>query len=106
VVGPLSGADKDKDIYIYSFSKTLFASDPSLDDKNKKQKVSEDNFEKKGSDYRKPSPRGYGDLAHPCNQSFLAHHKLCDLNNKKGWERINFPIKMLTVLIRLRQLCK
>jgi hypothetical protein len=52
VVRPHSGADKD----IYSFSETFFAPDPSLDDKNKKQKVSKDNFEKNGSDYRKPMP--------------------------------------------------
>jgi hypothetical protein len=53
-VRPYLGADKEKDIY--SFLETLFASDPSLDDKNKKKKVSKDNFEKNGSDCRKPTP--------------------------------------------------
>jgi hypothetical protein len=52
VVKPHSGADKD----IYSFLETLFALDASLDNKNKKQKVSKDNFEKNRSDYRKPTP--------------------------------------------------
>jgi hypothetical protein len=62
VVGPHSRADKVKDIYIYiyiyiySFLETLLASNPFLDDKNRKQKVSEDNFEKNGPNCRKPTP--------------------------------------------------
>jgi hypothetical protein len=54
VVGTHSRANKDKDIY--SFLETLLTSDPSLDNKNKKQKVSKDHFEKNDSNCRKPMP--------------------------------------------------